>query len=229
PREPARDPRARGTADGDGRCPGGQRAPGPALASGREARCDRPGDRERLHHRPACRGRAVERHGRLRLGGRPPGRARQRLERPLPAAPDPATWLDIPSPAPGGTPRAIVLSDSTASEYPPEHAPREGWGMQLGAASGLEVLNRAVSGRSSASFLAEGHLDRALEELRPGDLVLIAFGHNDPKDDERFADVHLAYPAALRRMLVGARARGGIPVLLTSIERRRFEDGHAVP
>ena len=147
----------------------------------------------------------------------------------LPAAPDPATWLDIPSPAPGGTPRAIVLSDSTASEYPPEHAPREGWGMRLDAASGLEVLNRAVSGRSSASFLAEGHLDRALEELRPGDLVLIAFGHNDPKDDERFADVHLAYPAALRRMLVGARARGGIPVLLTSIERRRFEDGHAVP
>src|SRR5699024_4610875 len=147
----------------------------------------------------------------------------------LPAAPDPATWLDIPSPATGGTPRALVLSDSTASEYPPEHAPREGWGMQLGAASGLEVLNRAVSGRSSASFLAEGHLDRALEELRPGDLVLIAFGHNDPKDDERFADVHLAYPAALRRMLVGARARGGIPVLLTSIERRRFEDGHAVP
>src|SRR5690625_6908804 len=72
--------------------------------------------------------------------------------------------------------------------------------MQLGAASGLEVLNRAVSGRSSASFLAEGHLDRALEELRPGDLVLIAFGHNDPKDDERFADVHLAYPAALRRI-----------------------------
>ena len=59
--------------------------------------------------------------------------------------------------------------------------------------------------------------------------MLIAFGHNDPKDDERFADVHLAYPAALRRMLVGARARGGIPVLLTSIERRRFEDGHAVP
>ena len=147
----------------------------------------------------------------------------------LPAAPDPATWLDIPSPAPGGTPRAIVLSDSTASEYPPEHAPREGWGMRLGAASGLEVLNRAVSGRSSASFLAEGHLDRALEELRPGDLVLIAFGHNDPKDDERFADVHLAYPAALRRMLVGVRARGGLPVLLTSIERRRFEDGHAVP
>src|SRR5699024_9427790 len=55
-----------------------------------------------------------------------------------PAAPDPATGLDIPSPAPGGTPRALVLCDSTASEYPPEHAPREGWGMQLGAASGLE-------------------------------------------------------------------------------------------
>ena len=33
----------------------------------------------------------------------------------------------------------------------------------------------------------------------------------------------------LFRSLVGARARGGIPVLLTSIERRRFEDGHAVP
>lgn len=145
----------------------------------------------------------------------------------LPDAPDPGTWLEVPVPA-GGAPRAIVLSDSTASEYGPERAPREGWGMRLGATAGLTVLNRAVSGRSSVSFLAEGHLDRALEELRAGDLVLIAFGHNDPKDDERFADVHLAYPAALRRMLVGVRARGGVPVLLTPIERRHFEDGRAV-
>jgi lysophospholipase L1-like esterase len=147
----------------------------------------------------------------------------------LAAAPDPATWLEEPVPAPDERPRAIVLSDSTASEYGPERAPREGWGMRLGAATGLEVLNRAVSGRSSTSFLAEGRLDDALEELRAGDLVLIAFGHNDAKDDERSADVHLAYPAALRRMIVGVRARGGVPVLLTPLERRRFEDGRAVP
>jgi len=147
----------------------------------------------------------------------------------LDAAPDPASWLEEPVPVPAGRLRAIILSDSTASAYEPARAPREGWGMRLGAATGLEVLNRAASGRSSASFLAEGLLDRALEELRAGDLVLIAFGHNDSKDDARFADVHLAYPAALRRMIIGVRTRGGVPVLLTPIERRRFQDGRAVP
>ncbi|MGY5765751.1 pectinesterase family protein [Brachybacterium sp. DNPG3] len=159
--------------------------------------------------------------------------------------PDAASWLDDPTPAPSlrptdassdrpttgaaTPPRLVVLSDSTASPYPPERAPREGWGMRLGEETGAEVLNRAISGESTRSFIESGALESVLEELAPGDVVLVGFGHNDPKPDHRFADVVSAHPANLRRFLVGIRARGARPVLLTPIERRAFADGRLVP
>ncbi|PRY10546.1 pectinesterase family protein [Kineococcus rhizosphaerae] len=122
------------------------------------------------------------------------------------------------------TGRIVVVSDSTASAYPGDRFPRTGWGQVLAEVSGAEVLDLAVSGASSGSFLATGAFDAALDRLEPGDLLLVAFGHNDAKPDERFADVHRTYPANLRRMVVGARSRGAHPVLLTPVERRSFDD-----
>ncbi|MEZ0492012.1 pectinesterase family protein [Kineococcus sp. TBRC 1896] len=119
--------------------------------------------------------------------------------------------------------RVVVVSDSTASDYPADRAPRTGWGQVLARCTGGEVVNRAISGASTTSFLASGAADEALAELRPGDLLLVAFGHNDAKTDERHADVHRTYPANLRRFVVGARARGAHPVLLTPVERRSFD------
>ncbi|MGW9114343.1 pectinesterase family protein [Microbacterium sp. NPDC055683] len=145
----------------------------------------------------------------------------------LDAAPDPASWL-ADAPARSGSPRVFVASDSTASAYPPERAPRSGWAEHLGAATGVEVRNRAVSGASARSFAEEGRLEAVLDEIGPGDLLLIGFGHNDPKPDARFSDVFTGFPAALRRYLVGARARGAVPVLVTPVERRAFVGGRAV-
>ncbi|WP_432514428.1 pectinesterase family protein [Kineococcus sp. SYSU DK001] len=129
-------------------------------------------------------------------------------------------------PAPGG--KILVASDSTAGEYGPDRAPRTGWGQVLAGFTDREVVNLAVSGASTRSFLDSGAYDDLLARVAPGDLVLIAFGHNDAKPGERFADVFRDYPANLRRMVVGARARGATPVLLSPVERRRFdEDGRA--
>jgi len=140
---------------------------------------------------------------------------------------DPAEFLagwDGPAKPTG---RIVVVSDSTASEYPADRAPRTGWGQVLAECTGTEVLDLAISGASSRSFLDSGAFDDALDRIAPGDLLLVAFGHNDAKSDERFADVHRAYPANLRRMVVGARARGAHPVLMTPVERRSFTDGRA--
>ena len=87
------------------------------------------------------------------------------------------------------------------------------------------MVNHALSGASTRSFIEAGLLDRALEDLSPGDLLLVCFGHNDGKDDHRYADPEVAFPANLRRFVSGARDRGATPVLLTSIERRRFVGG----
>ena len=129
------------------------------------------------------------------------------------------------APRPDGA--LVVVSDSTASHYAASRAPRTGWAQALPALTSRVVRNDAISGASSRSFIESGALDAVLGELTPGDVLMIGFGHNDSKPDERFADVFLQYPAQLRRFLVGARARGATPVLLTPVERRHFVDGRA--
>lgn len=138
-------------------------------------------------------------------------------------------WPVPPVPARPGA-KIHVLSDSTASPYPPDRAPRTGWAQALPDVTGVdrEVSNHAVSGMSTQSLVDSGHLDAVLAEVGMGDLVLIGFGHNDSKTDHRAADPYRAYPHNLRRVIAGARARGATPVLLTSIERRRFTGGVAV-
>ena len=118
----------------------------------------------------------------------------------------------------------VVVGDSTASEYPAERAPREGWGQRLGELIDRPVRNCARSGASARSFIDLGLLDAVLDTLAPGDVLLVQFGHNDGKPDERYSDVFTGYSAQLRRYLVGARARGAQPVLLTSVERRLFDE-----
>ncbi len=120
-----------------------------------------------------------------------------------------------------------ILSDSTASTYEPNRAPRTGWGQVFGDVSGLDVRNHAVSGMSTTSLIASGTLAAALTQVQAGDLVLVAFGHNDAKADERYADPIHAYPANLRLITDAVRARDAAPVLLTPVERRLFVDGRA--
>lgn len=131
--------------------------------------------------------------------------------------------------APGGgqRPRTVHLAgDSTAARKRADEAPETGWGMALPffLAPGIEVANHAVNGRSSKSFIDEGRLAALLETVRPGDLLLVQFGHNDEKtsDPARGTDPWTTYQDCLRQYLDGARAHGARPVLATPVERRRF-------
>ena len=123
--------------------------------------------------------------------------------------------------------RVFIAGDSTASEYPVERAPREGWGMQLQPwlVEGWEVRNHAQSGRSARSFVEQGWLDGIARDLRRGDVLLIQFGHNDAKveDPARYNDPGSAYPQWLMRYVVLARARGATPILVTPLARRKFD------
>ncbi|TQE33695.1 rhamnogalacturonan acetylesterase [Streptomyces ipomoeae] len=127
-----------------------------------------------------------------------------------------------------------IAGDSTAAQKYAAAAPETGWGMALPffLHSGLNVSNHAVNGRSSKSFIDEGRLDVILEAIRPGDLLLIQFGHNDSKvaDPTRYTEPWTTYQDYLRQYIDGARARGARPVLATSVERRKFDaDGVAQP
>jgi lysophospholipase L1-like esterase/mannose-6-phosphate isomerase-like protein (cupin superfamily) len=123
--------------------------------------------------------------------------------------------------------RVMIVGDSTASSYPQSRYPRTGWGQVLDRflVAELPVLNRAVSGRSTRSYVDEGYFASAMAELGAGDLLLIQFGHNDAKieDPERYADSRVDYPAGLRRFIEAARSHGATPVLITPVARRVFD------
>ena len=89
----------------------------------------------------------------------------------------------------------------------------------------LVVRNCAVSGRSSKSYIDEGRWQKVLDRLAPGDLLLIQFGHNDAKrsDLKRYTDPDTAFKENLRRFVTEARAKGAVPILATSVVRRRFD------
>jgi lysophospholipase L1-like esterase/mannose-6-phosphate isomerase-like protein (cupin superfamily) len=125
--------------------------------------------------------------------------------------------------------RVVIAGDSTASEYGTERNPRAGWGMALASflGPGWEVRNRALSGRSSRSFIEQGALEPIASELRSGDVLLIQFGHNDQKieDPTRYNEPQHEFPGWLMRYVAVARERGATPILITPLARRVFDHG----
>jgi lysophospholipase L1-like esterase len=99
-----------------------------------------------------------------------------------PAAPDAPPQVNLPQRAPldPKLPTLFVVGDSTAS-----NGPDLGWGDHLAHyfdTTKINVANRARAGRSSRSYMVEGLWDKTLAEIKPGDYVLLQWGHNDGGD-----------------------------------------------
>jgi pectinesterase len=87
----------------------------------------------------------------------------------------------------------------------------------------IRVDNRALNGRSSLSFINEGHWDKVLQSMKPGDYVIIQFGHNDEKPKaDRHTDPGSTFDYNLAKFVRETRERGGIPVLMNCVVRRNF-------
>jgi DNA sulfur modification protein DndE len=130
--------------------------------------------------------------------------------------------------AENGKIRIHLIGDSTMANKPVEANPEYGWGQMLQEffSEKAQVINYAVNGRSSKSFIDEGRWQTVLDSLRAGDYVFIQFGHNDEKeyDSTRYAAPHGEYKDNLEKFVRESRAKGSIPVLLTPIVRRRFDE-----
>jgi len=152
-----------------------------------------------------------------------------RLLRVLLAALAPLSLLAAPSaPAPATqAPTIFIAGDSTAANKPkPEH-PERGWGQLLPefVLSPARVDNRALNGRSTKSFLDEKRWEKLLSDLRPGDWVIIQFGHNDEKLDKPKvgAPARGAYRDNLLRFIREVREKNAHPILATSVARRKWD------
>lgn len=123
--------------------------------------------------------------------------------------------------------RIVIAGDSTAADYADERAPQIGWGqsLQFFVTDPARIENRAVNGRSTVSYVNEGRWQSLLSDLRPGDLVLISFGHNDSRDDapERYAAPDTTYRDHLIRFAKDVQDRRAHPVIVSPAARRLWE------
>lgn len=132
---------------------------------------------------------------------------------------------------PVDVPTVYLAGDSTVTDQRAE--PAASWGQMFTAlfGPGVAIANHAESGETMKSFLTALRLDKALSRMKPGDYFLIQFGHNDQKPQwpQTYVDPQHTYPAYLKAFIAEARRRGATPVLVTSPERRNFENGRIKP
>ena len=129
--------------------------------------------------------------------------------------------------------KIYVVGDSTAAIYNDSVYPRKGWAQMLqNYFDGTEVVDLALSGRSSVNFKTEANYTKLWNEIKPGDYLIIQFGHNDSKADDttRYSDpsgdrfTEGSFQNSMNEYVTLAREKGAIPIIATSISRRRTSD-----
>ena len=120
-----------------------------------------------------------------------------------------------------------LAGDSTMQDQDQTSKPEFGWGEVLPelVPAPVQVVNYAKGGRSTKTFILEQRWQNLLEDTRPGDWVLIQFGHNDAayNKPERYT-APVDYEANLRRMVLDVRAKDAKPILITPVVRRQFDE-----
>jgi len=167
------------------------------------------------------------------------------------APPDTPVQHNVPTDAPlnPALPTVFIVGDSTA-----RNGANLGWGDHLAPlfdTARINVANRAIAGRSSRTYINEGHWTKTLAEMKAGDYLLLQMGHNDGGDlggakprgtlkgvgDESQDVPQTSGPLAgqtetvhtygwyVRKMVDEAKAKGVHPMLLTVTIRNIWTDG----
>ena len=121
-------------------------------------------------------------------------------------------------------PTLFIAGDSTVTDQPVE--PWIGWGQMLPyfMQPTIVVANHAESGQTLRDFKHDLRTEKVLECMKPGDFLLIQFGHNDMKEKGEGIGAMTSYSDDLRDLAQRALAKGAHPILVTSMKRRRFDD-----
>jgi lysophospholipase L1-like esterase len=116
----------------------------------------------------------------------------------------------------------FLAGDSTVTDQSSE--PWAAWGQMLPRffKPGVAVANYAESGLALTSFKGQKRQEKLLSALKAGDYVLIQFGHNDQKDKAPGAGPFTSYKTNLKEFVGQIKSKGGLPVLVTPMERRRW-------
>ena len=121
----------------------------------------------------------------------------------------------------------FMIGDSTMANKDISNGKQErGWGMALQCyfdPDYVHIDNHAVNGRSTLSFINEGRWQKVLDKMKPGDYVVIQFGHNDEKAPaDRHTDPGSTFDYNLAKFVRETREHGGTPILMNCVVRRNF-------
>ncbi len=144
-------------------------------------------------------------------------------------------------------PTIWVVGDSTARN---NANGAQGWGNPFAAyfdTSKINVVNRAMAGRSSRTYTTDGRWDAVMKDAKAGDTILLQMGHNDggaidsgwaraslPGLGEESREITKAdgtketvwtYGHYMRRFVEGAKAKGATPVVLSLTVRNIWKQG----
>lgn len=147
-------------------------------------------------------------------------------------------------------PTLYLIGDSTVRNGKGDGSNGQwGWGDRIAPFFSIKVENRALGGRSSRTYITGGQWEHVREALKPGDFVLMQFGHNDgsPLDDAARArgtlpgigdetkeidnpitmkhEVVHTYGWYMRQFLSEAKAKGAVPMICSPVPRNNFKDG----
>ena len=159
-------------------------------------------------------------------------------------------------PANPNLPTLFIVGDSTVRNGQGNGANGQwGWGDVIGKyfdPSKINVVNWALGGRSSRTFITEGHWEKVRAKLKPGDFVMVQFGHNDggalndasrargsikgTGDESQEIDnlitqkhetVH-AFGWYMKQYVRDTRAKQATPIICTMIPRKIWKEGRVV-
>ncbi|MEO7311196.1 MAG: rhamnogalacturonan acetylesterase [Chitinophagaceae bacterium] len=149
-------------------------------------------------------------------------------------------------------PTWYIIGDSTVRNT---GRPQCGWGEMINQfvdTMQLNISNQAMAGRSTRTFIKEGRWDKVMSAIKPGDFLIMQFGHNEGSKpdtskagyrgvlrgigdetvqltwkDSTLETVH-TYGWYLRKFVKEAKAKGAIPIIASMIPRNDWKDGKVV-
>jgi rhamnogalacturonan acetylesterase len=154
---------------------------------------------------------------------------------------------------PAGKPTFYLIGDSTVKNGKGKgDGDLWGWGNYIAAyfdTTRIAVENDALGGTSSRTFHTLGLWDKVLTKIKPGDFVIMQFGHNDsgPLDDtarargtikgigeeqqeiynpiRKIKEVIHSYGWYMRKFVTDVKAKGAMPIICSPIPRNKWKDG----
>ncbi len=155
-----------------------------------------------------------------------------------------------PPPPPVQHPALFLVGDSTVRTGQGNgDVGQWGWGSEIGAfldPAVIHLYNEARGGRSSRSFIAEGHWEKIRAQLQPGDFVIVQFGHNDNSNSANSPDratisgagdetlvvgigpaqkTIRTYGAYLRQYIRDIQAAGATAIVCSPVPRNQWDHG----